>query len=196
MVIRVSYTMDDGVVPMKVRDGSISIDLIRPYSFFYMNLAESLGHSLFHFIARAVPILVASLFLFDLSVPMSETIFFFPITALLGYLLLFMLNYIIGMLAFWFIEIFPFLLFKYGLITIFSGGIIPIDFFPDKIKPLLELTPFPYILYAPTVILTGHATAVRAQHLILGQVIWVIILYFMCKIVWRIGRNKLLIQGG
>ena len=49
-----------------------------------------------------------------------------------------MLNFIAGLLAFWFIEIFPFMLFKYALFTFFAGGIVPIDFFPEFLKPLAQ----------------------------------------------------------
>ncbi|MFQ5559595.1 MAG: ABC transporter permease [Nitrospinota bacterium] len=196
MVIRVSFSMDDTAVPSKVRDGSVAIDLIRPISFFYMQLAQSLGHSIFHIFARSLPVLFVSMLFFDVTIPLTANLFLFPLMAILGYLILFMVNYVIGLLAFWFIEIFPFLLFKYGLITLFSGGIVPVDFFPDFVKPALSLLPFQYILYTPTVALTGHVTGTPLYNLLMGQIIWVFLLALLSKVMWNLGRGKLMIQGG
>ena len=197
MAIRISFTMDDTVIYKKVQDGSVAMDLLRPVSFFYMNLAECVGHSLFHLFARAVPILLISALFFDLSFDVSAVgVLAFAVSALMGYMIIFMLNYLIGLLAFWFLEVFPFMLFKYALITLFSGGIVPIDFFPEFMKPMVAMLPFQYILYAPTVILMGHSGASEAVSLMSGQFAWIMALSLACRLAWRTGRNKLVIQGG
>lgn len=197
MVVRISFSMDDTVIYKKVQDGSVAIDMIRPVSIFYMYLAECAGYSLFHMFARAMPILVVSTLIFDVSIPFHPLqLVLFGVSAILGYLILFMINYLVGLLAFWFIEVFPFQLFKYGLITLLSGGVIPIDFFPEAVKPLIMLLPFQYILYIPTVILMGHLSGGPVLMMIAAQFAWVLILSAICKAAWGAGRNKLLIQGG
>ncbi|GMT41635.1 MAG: ABC transporter permease [bacterium] len=197
MTVRISFSMDDTVIYKKVQDGSVAIDLIRPVSFFFMNLAECAGYSFFHIFARAMPILVISSLMFELAIPVDGFRFFlFTLSGLLGYLILFMMNYMIGLLAFWFIEVFPFQLFKYGLITLFSGGIVPIDFFPETLKPFVMMLPFQYVLYTPTVILMGHADVEQALRLIAGQAAWVFVFAAGCKSAWRAGQRKLVIQGG
>jgi len=50
MAVRISFTMDDSIIYRKVMDGSIAMELVRPTSFFFMNLAENVGHSLFLFL--------------------------------------------------------------------------------------------------------------------------------------------------
>jgi ABC-2 type transport system permease protein len=197
MVVRISFTQDDTVIYKKVQDGSVSIDLIRPVSFFFMNLAESTGYSLFHFFARSVPILIISLFLFEIEIPFEPArLFAFALSALFGYLILFLVNFSVGLLAFWFIEIFPFMLFKYGLLTLFGGGIVPVDFFPDALKVVINLLPFQQILYVPTVILTGHAPLDSLPALLSTQFAWVVLMTMVSKTMWSAGRNKLVVQGG
>jgi ABC-2 type transport system permease protein len=197
MVVRISFSQDDTVIYKKVQDGSVAIDLIRPVSFFFMNLAESAGYSLFHFFARSVPILVISLFLFEVELPFEPLrLLAFLLSALLGYLILFLVNFSVGLLAFWFIEIFPFMLFKYGLLTLFGGGIVPIDFFPDVLMVVINLLPFQQILYVPTVILTGHAPMGDLPALLATQLAWVVLMTTVAKTMWGAGRNKLVVQGG
>ncbi len=195
MVIRISFSMEDTAIANKVRDGSVAIDLIRPVSFYMMNLAECVGYSAFHILARGIPILIVSALLFGVHLPLEKL----PVAALsltMAYLILFMLNFATGLLSFWVIEIFPFMLLKYGLINLLSGGIVPIDFFPASIRPYLALTPFQGIFYAPAAIITGHVSNERALVMIAEQVAWVAILAWMCGLLWRAGQNKLVIQGG
>jgi len=197
MAVRISFSMNDNTIYKKVQDGSVAIDLIRPVSFFFMNLAEAVGHSSFHTVARAIPIILISAFLFEIDLPFEPIrIFIFFISAILGYLIFFMINFMTGLLAFWFVEIFPFMLFKYGAFTLFSGAIVPIDFFPDSIKSLVDVLPFRYILYTPTAILTGHIDLSLTPRLLFWQLIWVSTLAVASKIMWNAGRNKLVIQGG
>lgn len=197
MAVRISFSMDDFAIYEKVRDGSVAIDLIRPVSFFFINLAENIGYSLFNLMARTIPILLISTLIFDLYLPVEPVRFAaFFISAVCGYLILFMINFVIGLLAFWFVEIFPFMMFKFGLFTIFSGSLLPMDFFPDFMVPLMKLMPFQYILYTPTVILTGHARIGNIPEMITSQLMWVLVLAGICKIMWNAARNKLVIQGG
>jgi len=197
MAIRISFSMDDSIVYKKVQDGSIATDIIKPVSFFFMNLAENIGHSLFHILARTFPIVVISIFMYNISIsvkPSRLLLFFF--SALFGYLLLSMLNFIVGLFAFWFIEIFPFMLFKYALFTFFSGGIVPIDFFPESLKPLLNFLPFQHILYSPTIILIGKVYMTEVPRILITQLVWVVVMGIICHFMWYTGKKKLVIQGG
>ncbi|MFQ5431309.1 MAG: ABC transporter permease [Nitrospinota bacterium] len=197
MALKISFSMDDTVVYKKVQDGGVAIDLMRPVSFYFMNLAESVGYSIFHIFARALPILVISVLIFNVHFDMGlDRVGIFAVSALFGYLILFMINYLIGLLAFWFLEVFPFQLFKYGLITFLSGGIVPVDFFPDAMRPFIMMLPFQYIHYTPTVIILGHVDAGRAAELVLYQAVWVVLLALLSKSAWSAGKNKLVIQGG
>lgn len=197
MAVKISSTMDDSIIYRKVMDGSIAVELIRPTSFFFMNLAENVGHSLFHTMARTFPIVTISIFLFDLSIPFEPLrLLLFLCSFFAGYLLISMLNFAAGLLAFWFVEIFPFMLFKYALFTFFAGGIVPIDFFPRFLKPVVNFLPFQYMLYVPTIILTGRAPLAEVHTIIIRQFLWILVMSVICAFMWNAGKKKLIIQGG
>ncbi len=73
---------------------------------------------------------------------------------------------------------------------------MPIDFFPEFLKPLVKLLPFQYMLYFPTTILIGRASLTEAQSIITTQLIWIVIMGAICTIMWGAGKKKLVIQGG
>ena len=73
---------------------------------------------------------------------------------------------------------------------------MPIDFFPEFLKPIVNLLPFQYMLYYPTTILIGRASLVEAQSIIIAQLIWIVIMGVICSLMWGAGKKKLIIQGG
>lgn len=197
MIIKISFTMDDEWTVQRVRTGDIGMFLIRPFNYFFMNLAECIGQSLFHFLGRGIPLLVLSIFIFDIDLPSDIGLYFlFLPSALLGYGILFIINFINGLLSFWFIEVFSFQLMKYGMFMLFSGGMLPIDFFPDVMQPLISILPFKYILYVPTAIFIGHFSRKLIFSQILIQIIWLVVLYAFSIVMWNSAEKKLVIQGG
>ncbi|MBI5814438.1 MAG: ABC-2 family transporter protein [Nitrospinae bacterium] len=197
MIIRVSMTMEDNEITSRVRSGAIAMDLIKPVNYFLMNLSECFGETVFHWFARVTPIVIISVVSFDVALPASAAGYAMAIFAwVLGYMILFTMNFAFSMLAFWFIETFSFQLMKYGLLTMFSGSIMPVDFFPEWSKPLIALMPFQYIFYAPAAIFTGHISGGRAIELMTLQMAWLAALSGVCALMWNAARRKLVTQGG
>ncbi len=197
MMFRISMTMEDNEVASKVRTGAISIDLIKPVNYFLMLLSEALGQTAFHWFTRVAPILVICLLSFDVSLPDAAANYALAAVAwVLGYAILFMINFLFSLLAFWFMETFSFQLMKFGMFTLFSGGIVPIDFFPDWIRPFIDFIPFQYILYVPTALFIGHIQGMDAIRLIVLQFAWVAFLGLISWWMWSAAQRKLVVQGG
>lgn len=197
IVIKISFTMDDQIITRKVRTGSLITDLIKPINYFCLTLSECIGQTIFHAIARALPILIFSLMVFDVTMPerfANYALLF--LSGTLGYFILFMINYLIGLLAFWFIETFSFQLMKYGMYALFSGGIIPIDFFPEGAQKIITYMPFKYILYIPTCIFLGRFDTPEVREAIISQAVWAVILFALSTLAWHRAMKKLVIQGG
>lgn len=197
MIIRISMSMDDMSTIGKVRSGAIALDLIKPMNYFLMMLSEAIGQSMFHWFTRVVPILAICLLVFDVSMPATAVNYALFIAAWgFGYFIMFMVNFLFGLIAFWTIETFSFQLMKYGLYTLFAGGIVPIDFFPDWARPVADILPFKYVLYVPTSLFIGHIGGSAALKLLAIQVLWVGGLGFLCWTMWAAAQRKLVVQGG
>ncbi|VAX18452.1 hypothetical protein MNBD_NITROSPINAE03-1443 [hydrothermal vent metagenome] len=197
MIVRISMSMDDMSTIGKVRSGAISLDLIKPMNYFSMALSESIGQSMFHWFTRVVPILAVCLLAFDVSLPVSAANYsLFIVAWALGYFIMFMINFLFGLIAFWTIETFSFQLMKYGLFTLFAGGIVPVDFFPGWARPIVDFLPFKYVLYVPTALFIGHIGGAEALKLLGIQAFWVAGLGFICWAMWGAAQRKLVVQGG
>jgi ABC-2 type transport system permease protein len=197
MVCRISMTMEDTEISSRIRSGDIAMDMTKPVNFFLMNLSQGAGVTMFHWFTRVIPILIVCFFAFDLTIPLSPARMAAAVCAwVMGYLILFMLNFVFALLAFWFVETFSFQLTKYALINLFSGAIIPVDFFPAWMRPFMEMLPFQYIFYTPTAVFTGHLAWAETIRLMSLQAVWIVILGLACNVMWRSARRKLVVQGG
>ena len=197
MLFRISMSMEDLGVAQKVRTGAIGMDLIKPVNYFLMLLSEAFGQTMFHWVTRVAPILVVSLMAFDVTIPRGAGVYAMTAVAwVLGYAILFLINFAFALIAFWVLETFSFQLMKFGLFTLFSGGIVPIDFFPEWMKPFIAFIPFQYILYVPTSVFIGHIKGGAALGMILLQGAFVAALSVLCYAMWSAARRKLVVQGG
>ncbi len=197
-LIKASFGRNDSLLSTRVRSGEIAVDLMKPFSFPLMVLSDTIGATLFQLFARAIPLLIFSLVFFDLQLHMSVSVLavFVPVY-ILAFILFFLLSFFISTMSFYFVDIFPFWIFYYALITLTSGAIIPLDFFPVFFREALMWTPFPYLFYFPTMILIKNSSqimplpdmALRYGALILltGGAAWAS---------YRTGINKLTIAGG
>jgi ABC-2 type transport system permease protein len=197
MILKISFTQDDMMTAQKIRTGAMAMDLIKPIRYLYMSFSECVGQSVFHWFSRSLPLLVFSVFLFDVALPADPARYsYLLVSGAFGYLILFEINFLIGLLAFWFIENFAFQLMKFSLITLFSGAILPVDFFPLSLQGFISWIPFKYIYYVPTAIFTGHMTGPEAIDSIFRQFVWIVVLYLFAEWTWKRATAKLVIQGG
>lgn len=197
MIIKISFSMDDNATSFKMRTGALVMDLIKPVSYYFFYLAESVGYSLFHVFSRAIPLLAFSVLVFHVRFPTEPwNYLLLAISGTMAYSIFFNINYMAGLLSFWFIETFSFQLMKYGLFTLFAGGILPVDFFPDSIRPLVSLLPFPHIFYTPTALFMGHPPPGGARLAMLAQFCWAAVLSVLSWLAWKAAMKKLVVQGG
>jgi ABC-2 type transport system permease protein len=197
MICRISMTMEDTEISARIRSGDIAMDMTKPVNFFIMNLSQTVGVTMFHWFTRVTPILLACFFAFDLEISLEPVRMAASACAwVMGYFVFFLLNFAFALLAFWFVETFSFQLTKYALINLFSGAIIPVDFFPSGLRPFMEMLPFQYIFYTPTAVFTGHLAWPETVRLMSLQAVWIVILGLACNIMWRSAQRKLVVQGG
>ena len=196
-LLKVSFGRNDSLLGDRVKSGEIAVDLMKPYSFPLMLFCDTVGVSLFQFLARAVPILFFCVFFFDIELPLSlEVMGRFSPVYVLSFLVFFALFFVIGSLAFFFVDIFPFWILYFALVTLTSGAIIPLDFFPAAMQAVLIRTPFPYLFYFPTMVLMSKPLPFSYAELILTYAAILAGSLALGSLLYRVGLRKLSIAGG
>lgn len=180
-----------------VRNGGIAIDLIKPVDYQFLNYARGMGQSLFRLLFFTPPIVIATFLLYPVKGPSSlYNLFLFFISTFLSILLYVGLNFFIGLIAVYTISIEGILYPKNMIIELFSGLLVPIDWFPLSFQYVSSLLPFKYIAFIPLSLYLGRINEGIIYRALLIQLIWVILLFIAGRILWFICRRKITIHGG
>lgn len=191
------FVMEDYFIEGKVTSGLISSDLLKPISFRAYVLSYNIGGTLFRIIMQLTPTLIVAIILFKLLPPFSFQMFaIFLISGMLGYLVLYCLNFIVWITSFWFYNTFSLVTIKDALVLLMSGALIPLWFMPQWLYDFIKLTPFDSIYFIPISIYLGQVPAGEIVFDLLKQVVWIMLLGTIGHFLWMAAKRKLVLQGG
>ncbi len=180
----------------KVRDGSIAVDLARPADWQWVVFWDYLGGSLFRWLTTGVPAMVLFTVVGAVAAPPSLGAFLvFLVSAFLGFVLLFAWHFLFGLLSFWtkgggLIDL------KATAVSLFSGALVPLEFYPPGLRRMAMALPFRGIYYLPLSIYTGRLGAGEAAGALGWQAAWAVGLFLMARVLWRRATRSLVIHGG
>jgi len=184
-------------VQRKVRDGNIVIDLIRPYGFLRSLAASNLGGALLWGGPLAVLTLAASLLFVDLQPPASLTAGLAYLASLnLAMVVNFCLLTMVGLVAFWTLELVGFNMIFEFVSLFLSGGLIPLWFLPLWAWRIAEWLPFQSLAHLPLSIYIGKIEGAAIWMALLKQAAWIVVLVVVVRLLWRAAERKLIVQGG
>lgn len=186
------------VIEEKVRTGEVVTDLMKPVDFQFMLLATGVGRSLHTVLFNMLPKLLLFYGGLNLLLPRSIlTVVFFVISVMLGFVILFNIEFLIGIFAFWVVEIRGiYFAVIWGISWFFSGYFLPLEHYPALLAKIAEYLPFQAIIYSPTAIYVGGITGAAVARVLLIQLFWTVGLIGLGRLVYRAGLRKLAIQGG
>jgi ABC-2 type transport system permease protein len=184
-------------VQHRVRDGSIVIDLLRPYGFLRFLLARSVGDSLLWGGLMAGLILAASLLFVDLQPPASlEACLAYLVSLVLALGVNFLISTLVGLVAFWTLELFGFNVIVRFLSEFLSGGLVPLWFLPPWARWIAELLPFQSLAHLPLSIYVGKIEGAAISVALLKQAAWIAVLSALAWLIWKAAERKIIVQGG
>ena len=180
----------------KVRTGNIALDLIKPVNLKTLFFFDLLGETLFQMIFLLVPTMLIAICFWNFSFPPIERIAVFLVALSGSFMLYFLICYIIGILAFWFTQVWVLGRVLNDVVSFFSGALIPLWFFPDKLRRISEILPFQHIYFSPISIFTGTANGSDIMKILFMQWVWILIFYCIGKMIWNYAVQKITVLGG
>jgi ABC-type uncharacterized transport system, permease component len=180
-----------------VRTGDVAIYLLKPLHYPAALLATHIGHFAFEFVAIVLPVAFIVAVTVGLLPPASPfyALMFLAYWAV-SWLILFCLACLCGLLAFWLLTAFSLEWFLMGIMSLFSGAVIPLWFMPPALAAIFGYLPFAWVSYYPAAIYLGKLDPDAAWlHLGLG-LLWLAALALATAWLWSQARHRLIVQGG
>lgn len=187
----------DREISNEIRDGSVAVQMTRPYNYLMVKMMQGFGEGLFRLLLFMIPGMFVVTLLFPIALPTEPlrwAVFFVMIW--FSFLINSQINILVGLFSFFVENNTGLINMKRVLVDLLSGVIVPIAFFPSWIKPVLEWLPFQAITYLPSSVFTGRLNGDEVWTALLVQVIWFIVLIVPIQLIWRAARKRLFVQGG
>lgn len=176
-------------------DGNIATKLLYPVDYYQYYLWYCIGRGFFFFVFVSVPLLlVSSIIVWQGMVPNNLlTSIFFVISIVLGYFVETGMALLIASLLFWTEKSAGIISMATFLAYLFSGRLIPLDFFPEWLKIIADILPYKYTIYAPISIYLGRE---HCLYIILLQFLWIVILTIIGRLMFKKAYERVEVAGG
>ena len=190
-------TYADWFIHYEIREGNIAIYLTKPIDYQIYNLFANLGSLLVSLLAISIPTAIMLGFVFRVQVPAGIGLFLFPVSLFLAFLVSFSIDYFIGLMGFYSESVWGLSITKEIIVSVLSGALIPLQFFPDAIQNVLYWLPFQAIYHTPLMMLTRPNQELDIfLPMIAVQLVWAIVLFGAARLFYNQAVKVLRIAGG
>jgi len=187
----------DRTLEYEIKNGTISIRLIRPSNIFLEGWSSSAGLSIWRLILNILPIIITGMIFFNIQIRITLVSTIYLILILFcAFFINYMISFIVGILTFWSRGTTGVRHLKSLFISVIGGSLIPLDFYPAKIYNLFMFFPFKYLIYYPVLLLQGKLNESDILTSFPVLVLWIIIFLGICITLNYMAKRKIIIFGG
>lgn len=178
-----------------VKGGNIAYNINKPYNYINYLISSHLGEIVVKSIIYTIIAMVIGI-TFIGSFPSLNvfSIFAILLVAILAILINTLFIIFVGLFSFIIEDSTPFY-WLYSKMVLVLGTLFPIEFFPVAIQGLLKYSPIYVLSYGPARLFVDFSTSDFISVLI-AQIIYIVITYSICSLVYKKGVRKLNVNGG
>ncbi len=180
-----------------VQSGKIVLDLLKPIPYEQYLLFGMEGGNIAAFVVTFIPTFIIVQIITKGAIPMGINLVYYLIAATLGMLINFTIDFMVGTICLYTQSIWGINIMKEVVVLFMSGATVPLAFFPETFKKIVMFFPFHSIYNTPLTFLTNSSLTTKDSLLmILEQLLWVIGLFIIGKIFWKISERTITVNGG
>ncbi len=181
----------------KVQKGIIVLDLLKPIRFgaymFFSNTGDVVVKAFTVFLPTAIVVYFVS----GRGIPLGVNLLIFIPSFIFGFIINYMINMIIGTLCLYTQSSWGINIMKEIIISLLSGASIPLAFFPEGIRAVVDLLPFQAIYHSPLqILLHNDLSSQTILSMFTNQLIWMIILFVSASLFWKWSLKRITVNGG
>jgi ABC-2 type transport system permease protein len=190
-------TYTDWGMAQEIRDGTISVYLTKPIDYQHYNLFTTIGFASTSIVTVTLPTVIMLLFVFRIHFALGAGYLFFPVSLLLAFIINFNMDYAVGLTAFYTESIWGISTTKEIIVSVLSGALLPLQFFPAAIQQVLMVLPFQAMFFTPLMMVTkpDQEAGVFLQMLAV-QAVWAAVTYVVSRMLYNQAIKVLRVAGG
>lgn len=178
-----------------VKGGNIAYNINKPYNYISYSLFNHLGDcTVKGFMYTVLGIFVGYMFLGSFPSLNILSIIAIVITCILATIISTLLIIFVGLLSFIVEDATPFY-WLYSKVILLFGTIFPIEFFPKAVQSILKFSPVFAVNYGPAKLFVDFSWS-NFIIVIIVQLIYLVIAYTICILLYKKGVKRLNVNGG
>lgn len=180
-----------------IQTGKIVLHLLKPIKYKKFLFWSYSGNFVISFVTTFLPTLIIVCIVTHGVIQFRDNLFFFLISVIMAIIINYNIDFIVGTICFFTESIWGINIMKQVVVTLLSGAVIPIAFFPEPFKSILYYLPFQSIYNATlTVLLEGADNYKKTIIILATQLFWCIIMSILSHLFWRISIRRITLNGG
>ena len=180
-----------------IQSGRIVLDLLKPIEYRKYIFWLFSGGVVSHFLMTFLPTFIAVAIATHGAISMGINLLYYLLSVVMAISINFSIEFIVGTICLYTESIWGINIMKQVIVLLLSGATIPIAFFPEPLKAIINYLPFQSIYNAPLSLLLDGTPAAETVLSTLGtQLIWCIIMMVISKLFWKVSLRQVTVNGG
>jgi ABC-2 type transport system permease protein len=183
---------------MLIRTGRFTAFILRPIRHRQFAFAQKIGHRTLGFLFEFLPALLIFVLVFHMEIAPARGGYFL-ISVALSFIMVFTVNYSIGLAAFWLIRTDGLRSVVKLLTNVCSGALFPLLLLPDALQRVLFFLPFQFMAYVPSMVYTGSyrlgAFSMEVPQIVGVQAVYTVLALIFSELLYRSGVKRFTAVG-
>lgn len=183
-----------------IKNGNVAYELCRPINFYCKWYITMYATRIANVTLRFLPVILIAFLLpspYNMTLPPTfMTFIVFVISLIISSILVTSITMLYHLITFFTMDEKGIISFLMVFGEIFSGGTVPIVFFPKFMQFIAKLLPFQYICDLPFRIYSGNISINESISVLIGGLIWSVVMIIFGYLLSRKALKNASVQGG
>ncbi|MBO4688281.1 MAG: hypothetical protein J5636_07180 [Clostridiales bacterium] len=182
-----------------IQSGKIILDLLKPMNFREYTFWSYSGSHVVLFALTFVPTFIVVLIVTKGAIPMGINLLWFTLATVLALIVNFSMEMIVATICLYTESTWGINIVKETIVLLLSGASIPLAFFPETFRKIVDFLPFRAVYDIPlTILLEKNGTdTINGLLPMFGlQLLWALILTVAGTLFWNYSVRKITVNGG
>lgn len=195
MITGIDGGLGDIDIDDMIKSGSIILYWIKPLGFIPYIIGLEIGRIMYYVVWRAIPVFIIGCIIYQWFPAINfVTFLLFILSVVMGVVIANLIKFIVSMLAIRSKTINGINDLFMAVALFFSGGLLPLTFFPEWLYSVSLYLPFSAQIYLPvSVILETESNIAFALFI---EALWCVLLIVVSSLLYSKERRNLIVQGG
>ena len=183
----------------EIQSGSIVLKLLKPMSFRGYSFWSYIGENIMSFFLTFLPTFIIINILTKGSIALSCNLLFFVVSVVMALVINFSIDMIVATICLYTESTWGINMVKECIVLLLSGASIPLAFFPESLRKVVQYLPFRCIYDTPLSLLLqkeGYTLGSGLLFSLLLQLGWCIALGLVGTAFWSLSLKKITVNGG